>query len=169
MLTGFGSGLGSGIVMTLGADFAPVIGRGEFLGVWRLMADLGGSVGPIMIGAIAGAASLGVASVATAGLGLIGSALMIWVLSLWLPKTPIYGTLVSQSASGVTSVAAREQQQHAQLGQIGTAVSMLRPGGKAQFGDAILDVMTQGDLVAKGQRVRIIGHSGKEAIVEAVG
>lgn len=99
----------------------------------------------------------------------LGSALMIWVLSLWLPKTPFYGALVSQSASGVASVTAREQQQQTQLGQVGIAVSMLRPGGKAQFGEAILDVMTQGDLVAKGQRVRIIGHSGKEAVVELVG
>ena len=80
VLTGLGNGLGSGIVMTLGADFSPVVGRGEFLGVWRLMADLGGTVGPMMLGAIAGVATLGVASVATAGLGLIGAALMIFTM-----------------------------------------------------------------------------------------
>ncbi|MGE3856507.1 MAG: MFS transporter [Dehalococcoidia bacterium] len=76
ILAGFGNGLGSGIVMTLGADFSPVVGRGEFLGVWRLMADLGGSAGPLLFGAIAASATLGVASVATGGLGLIGVALM---------------------------------------------------------------------------------------------
>lgn len=80
VLTGLGNGLGSGIVMTLGADFSPVAGRGEFLGVWRLMADLGGTVGPMMIGAIAGVATLGVASVAMAALGLAGSALMIFTM-----------------------------------------------------------------------------------------
>ena len=37
LLLGFGNGLGSGIVMTLGADFAPARGRAEFLGVWRLV------------------------------------------------------------------------------------------------------------------------------------
>jgi MFS family permease len=76
ILAGFGNGLGSGIVMTLGADFSPVVGRGEFLGVWRLMADLGGAAGPLLFGVIASSATLGVASVVTGGLGLAGVALM---------------------------------------------------------------------------------------------
>jgi membrane-bound serine protease (ClpP class) len=101
-------------------------------------------------------------------IAVLGSMLAIWGLSLWLPKTPLYSTMVSQSTSGVSSVAAQEQEQRTQLGQIGVAMSVLRPGGKARFGDQILDVVTQGDLIAKGQRVRIIGHSGREAIVELV-
>lgn len=80
LLTGVGNGLGSGIVMTLGADFSPVVGRGEFLGVWRLMADLGGSAGPLLFGMIAGATTLGAASVVTGGLGFIGVALMVFTM-----------------------------------------------------------------------------------------
>ncbi|MCC6791051.1 MAG: MFS transporter, partial [Thermomicrobiales bacterium] len=34
---GFGNGLGSGTMMTLGADLAPEGATGEFLGVWRLI------------------------------------------------------------------------------------------------------------------------------------
>ena len=97
-----------------------------------------------------------------------GAAAGIWVLSLILPKTSLYGRLVSQSASGVASGVAAAQEQEGQVGQVGVAVSPLRPGGKAQFGEQILDVITQGDLISKGQRVRIIGHSGTEAVVEAV-
>jgi len=44
----------------------------------------------------------------------------------------------------------------------------LRPGGKAQFGEAILDVMSQGDMVEKGRTVRIIGFSAGAAVVELV-
>ena len=55
------------------------------------------------------------------------------------------------------------------LGAEGIALSNLRPGGKAQFGDEILDVMTEGDMVAKGERVRILGFSATEAIVQTVG
>ncbi len=95
-----------------------------------------------------------------------GSAVGIWLLSLILPKTSLYGRLVSQSASGVASVAEATQRQEQRIGQVGVALSSLRPGGKAQFGDQILDVITQGDLIAKGQRVRIIAHSGTEAVVE---
>ena len=99
----------------------------------------------------------------------LGSIVVIWLLSLWLPKTFVYSALVSQSASGVVSVVDRKERQAALLGQEGVTTSKLRPGGKAQFGDQILDVITQGEMIDKGQRVRIIGHSASEAVVEAVG
>ena len=80
----------------------------------------------------------------------------------------MYKDLVSQSASGMTTLAANQQQQAALKGQVGVAVSTLRPGGKAQFGERILDVISQGDMVAKGTKVRIVGYSGAEAVVEVV-
>lgn len=100
-------------------------------------------------------------------LALFGSGVCVWLANRWLPSTPLYRTLVSQSASGVSSVAAQERQHSLLLGQIGLALSPLRPGGKAQFGEQILDVITQGDMIPKGTRVRIIGHSATEAVVEA--
>jgi MFS family permease len=42
---GFGNGIGSGMIMTLGADHSPRHGRAHFLGVWRLMSDIGSSCG----------------------------------------------------------------------------------------------------------------------------
>lgn len=99
----------------------------------------------------------------------IGSAAVIWALSLWLPKTSLYGALVSRSASGVVSTVEQKERQASMVGQEGVAISNLRPGGKAQFGDQVLDVVSQGDMIAKGQRVRVIGHSASEAVVEAVG
>lgn len=72
MLAGMGNGLGSGINMTLGADFAPRRERGEFLGVWRLMGDSGSFVGPIVMGQIASAFVLSTAFTFTASLGIIG-------------------------------------------------------------------------------------------------
>ncbi len=43
MIIGFGNGLGSGLMMTLGADLAPPGAAGEFLGFWRLIGDIGQS------------------------------------------------------------------------------------------------------------------------------
>jgi membrane-bound serine protease (ClpP class) len=54
------------------------------------------------------------------------------------------------------------------LGKTGVTISALRPGGKAQFGDAILDVMSQGDMLEKGRAVRIVSFSAGAAVVEAV-
>ena len=99
----------------------------------------------------------------------VGAGVAMFFLSRWLPKTSLYGKLISQSASGVGTVVELEQKQTARIGQIGIAVSPLRPGGKAQFANDILDVITQGEMIEKGEKVKIVGHSGAEAIVEAVG
>lgn len=76
MLAGTGNGLGSGINMTLGADFAPPRERSEFLGVWRLMGDSGSFAGPMLMGYVANAFMLATAFSVTAGLGVIGILIM---------------------------------------------------------------------------------------------
>jgi membrane-bound serine protease (ClpP class) len=101
------------------------------------------------------------------GIALVASAVLAVLLMRYFPKTPFYGVLVSQTASGVQSDIQQEQRHASHAGQIGVAISALRPGGKAQFGDEIIDVISQGDLIAKGQKVKIVGHSGTEAVVEA--
>lgn len=98
----------------------------------------------------------------------IGGGVGIWLASLFLPKTPLYRAMVSHSASGVKTEAEFAQIKKSRQGQMGVAISALRPGGKAQFGDDILDVVSQGEMVPKGTQVRIIGTSGAEALVEVV-
>ena len=83
MLTGLGNGLGSGINMTLGSDFSPPTGRGEFLGVWRLVSDIGQASGPIVVSALTGLGSLTLASLASGGIGVTGAAIML----LFVPET----------------------------------------------------------------------------------
>jgi len=78
---GFGNGIGSGMVMTLGADHAPRHGRAHFLGVWRLMADIGSSSGPVLLSFLAGSLSLA-AGIASIGLLAFAAA---GVLGKWIP------------------------------------------------------------------------------------
>jgi MFS family permease len=75
-LIALGNGLGSGIVMTLGADAAPLLGRSQFLGGWRFCSDIGLSGGPLVVGAVASIAPLATACVVIGVLGLLGTA---WV------------------------------------------------------------------------------------------
>lgn len=82
-LIGFGNGLGSGTMMTLGADLAPREAMGEFLGVWRLIGDGGALGGPLLVGGIADVLSLGPAIYAIAGVGML-SAL---ILGFFVPET----------------------------------------------------------------------------------
>jgi MFS family permease len=79
---GFGNGIGSGMVMTLGADHSPRVGRAHFLGVWRLMADLGATAGPALLSALAGTLSLG-AGIAVTGLIALAAAAQ---LAIWIPR-----------------------------------------------------------------------------------
>jgi membrane-bound serine protease (ClpP class) len=96
-----------------------------------------------------------------------GSFVAIWLLSQFLPKTSFYSALVSHGVSGDRALRVQEKEQKQRIGEIGVAQSNLRPGGKAQFGDDLLDVITQGDMIPKGARVRITGYSGADAIVES--
>jgi membrane-bound serine protease (ClpP class) len=99
---------------------------------------------------------------------MLGSLAAMWLLSLFLPRTNLYSGLVSSTVSGESSVLLRETAATKRMGEVGTAISTLRPGGKAQFGDEILDVITQGEMIPKGAQVRVVGHSSSEAVVEAV-
>lgn len=83
IIIGLGNGLGSGNMMTLGADLAPRAAMGEFLGLWRLIGDVGWVGGPIVVGAVAQALSFSASSFVMAG---VGVAAVAW-FGLLVPET----------------------------------------------------------------------------------
>lgn len=85
-LMGLGNGISAGIVMTLGADASPSDARAQFLGGWRLCSDLGNSLGPVLISAVAALASLAAAAVALGGVTWIGSAWLVKWVPVYAPK-----------------------------------------------------------------------------------
>ena len=48
---------------------------------------------------------------------------------------------------------------------VGEAATPLHPGGKAMFGDALCNVITQGEMIAAGTPVKVIGHRGSDLLV----
>ena len=82
IVLGIGNGIGSGILMTLGADASPEVGRAQFLGGWRLMGDVGWAGGPALVSAVAVLGSLGSASVV---MGVVAWAGAAW-LRVWVPR-----------------------------------------------------------------------------------
>ena len=73
VLIGLGNGFGAGIVMTLGADYSPTVGRPKFLALWRLLSDTGMLTGPLLISAVTALSSLAFGVWAVAVLGLVGA------------------------------------------------------------------------------------------------
>lgn len=82
MLLGLGNGIGSGLVMTLGADCSPTHARPQFLGLWRFMTDVGMCGGPLLVSAIATAGGLATGIFAIGALG-YSAAGIFWK---WLPR-----------------------------------------------------------------------------------
>lgn len=99
--------------------------------------------------------------VATVGLGYI----------LWrtLPHTEfgrsfVLGTELAVEA-GYTGV---ETADKPELGSVGVTYTVLRPAGRVQIGDRIVDAQTEGDYLERGVPVRVIQHLGNAVVVEAV-
>jgi MFS family permease len=86
MAMSFGNGIGSGIIMTLGADVAPIDGKVSFLSVWRTMSDTGGAAGPLLVSAVATAWSLAAGIVAVGTVGLLAAL----ALNHWVPSYSPY-------------------------------------------------------------------------------
>ncbi len=85
LVIGFGNGIGSGMIMTLGADYSPIVGRAHFLGLWRLMADIGATGGPALLSAVTALLSLATGIWCTGALGFAAA----WVLWHWIPRTAL--------------------------------------------------------------------------------
>ncbi len=100
------------------------------------------------------------------GISFLGCILLCWILVQFLPKTSVYAQMVSSSASGEKTDQLIRELHSTHIGKVGKTISVLRPGGKADFGGEIIDVVAQSGMVDKDTAVRIIGFSGTDAIVE---
>lgn len=83
LLIGLGNGVGSGTMMTLGADLAPPDATGEFLGLWRMIGDAGMVGGPLLVGTVAQVTTLGASATAVAMVAVAASG---W-FALRVPET----------------------------------------------------------------------------------
>lgn len=83
LLIGFANGLGSGTMMTLGADLAPPNVRAEFISLWRVVGDIGATSAPLIVGWVADTFLLSTAPGVIAGIGLVGAL----VFAFGVPET----------------------------------------------------------------------------------
>ena len=83
LVAGFGNGLGSGTMMTMGADLSPEVGRSDFLGAWSMVGDTGTASGPLVTGKLADLMPLPLTAWVIAAGG-ITAALIFWRL---VPET----------------------------------------------------------------------------------
>lgn len=101
-------------------------------------------------------------------IALLGSAIVITLLASLLPQTPLFRGLVSSTTSGEATYRAGESRKQSLMGAEGETISPLAPGGKARFGDTIVDVLSDMGRINSGQQVRVIRFSSNTPVVEAV-
>ncbi|WP_424464712.1 MFS transporter [Pseudoclavibacter helvolus] len=83
---GFANGIGSGILMTLGADLAPRQDPAPFLGAWRLITDSSAASVPVIVAVATAIVSISFTSGMLGVLGLVGAALMGWQIPKHVPR-----------------------------------------------------------------------------------
>lgn len=105
MVMSFGNGIGSGIMMTLGADVAPADGRTRFLAVWRLASDSGNAAGPVVVSVVALASTLAAGIAAIGSVGLLAAA----GLARWVPRYSPFATRASTARFRATGAGGPEQ------------------------------------------------------------
>lgn len=76
MVLGVANGLGSGIMMTLGADLADKRDPAPFLGAWRFTTQSGAAAAPLVVAGVTAVASVSVAAALMGVLGLAGAGIM---------------------------------------------------------------------------------------------
>ncbi len=98
---------------------------------------------------------------------MIGAGVLVAILLKFLPKArrPYGGLVLTKQldkAEGFTSA-----ETHTELvGQMGVALSMLRPSGTARFGERVVDVITEGGFLPPGSRLEVTEVRGAHVVVK---
>jgi membrane-bound serine protease (ClpP class) len=85
-----------------------------------------------------------------------------------LPKTSLYNYIVLDAATGSASASrVPVANSRVPIGAVGVAHTTLRPSGKADFDGQPCDVVTGGDFIEPGAKVRVVAMDGTRVVVEA--
>lgn len=87
MVLAVANGLGSGLLMTLGADLADKKNPAPFLGAWRFTADAGGAAAPLAVSGFTALVSISFASGVMGVVGLAGAAVLWRYLPRYAPRS----------------------------------------------------------------------------------
>ena len=103
-------------------------------------------------------------------IAIVGSCIVIAVLARYLPRTSFYRrfALIDSNPPGPSLAGAPRQFATAlaiEPGMQGTAVTVLRPSGKARFANHLVDVVTEGEFIAPQTPVTVIETDGLRVVV----
>lgn len=97
----------------------------------------------------------------------------IFFIRKYLTTMPVFRRIMLQPPSADESISPAQRELKESLvdrthlmGKSGQAVTPLVPAGKAQIGNELIDVITDGRLIEKGQVIRVIEITGNRVLVD---
>ncbi|MDP6438988.1 MAG: NfeD family protein, partial [Candidatus Brocadiia bacterium] len=101
----------------------------------------------------------------------VASAVALVLLVTHMKSVPLLNRMILRrtlAGAGATAVAGRYGEELSGLvGEVGLALTALRPAGRAEFGDRQADVVTQGEFLERGTRVEVMEVHGPRVVVKA--
>jgi len=82
-----------------------------------------------------------------------------------LPSSRLWNKVVLHDRSTSQRGFVSAETQSELIGQEGTVLTELRPAGSAQIGERIVDVVSEGAFVPKGERIRVVAANGARVVV----
>lgn len=108
-------------------------------------------------------------TIAAAGVGIVAAAVL---LRRVLPNAPILNRLMLTPPAGEEAETIKRRESLVDLddfvGARGVTTTQLTPSGKAHFGDMLVDVITDGDVLPRGTKIEVVEVHGNRVIVKAV-
>jgi membrane-bound serine protease (ClpP class) len=118
---------------------------------------------------------------AVVGMGVIAA-----ISSRYLPSMPLFRDMVLVPPGAAAAASSEPQlrpdlagatfalinpvleRDQALVGKPGTAMTVLRPAGKAQIGEEFVDVISDGPFISAGRPIEVVAVSGNRVIVREV-
>lgn len=102
------------------------------------------------------------------GLTFLFTFIVIFLLLRFLPKTQMWGKLIlNEQVAARSGYAAKADFAHL-IGQEGIAFTDLRPSGTALINGNRIDVVTEGDYIKNGNRIKVKSAEGSKVVVEII-
>jgi membrane-bound serine protease (ClpP class) len=100
--------------------------------------------------------------------GLTGGIAGMVLLARYFPKVPVAGRIIAPNPDHDAVQAVDPYLGIVDLGDIGRSETLLRPAGKARFGDRLVDVVSLGEYIQAGEAVEVVERRGNRVVVRRI-
>jgi len=100
--------------------------------------------------------------------GLTGALIGMALLARYLPRVPVASRLVLENPRHDQVQMDDFYEGKVSIGDVGVVEGLLRPAGKARFGDTLVDVVSEGAFIQPGTRVKVAERKGNRVVVRPV-